>query len=679
VTVTVSGSGGTQTVDVGPGDSETLTGVTDFDSYSISAETTSGGQSVPVEESSVKIDCVETDLEIGVDATCEGGDGTITLSNPNDVNVTVTVSGSGGTQMVEVGPGDSETLTGVSNGTFSLSAATTSGSQSVPVEETSVEIGCDVGPSGTINNIKCSDIGALRVTVDIKNVDSDSFRLRIIYTDGDVDTGRYLFSGLAGPRGDFQGTVGFSKFSLNDKPIQAVQLRTGDTSRTLLDERTGLDLLCVEEEDPDPVFVYSPQNPEPGKTVTFDASNSKDPDGNIASYEWDFQDDGTTDATGETPTHAFSSKGDYTVRLTVTDNDGATADKVRTVNVTSANEPPRVTHIASTVPRVAGSSISFIVYANDPDGTIVKYEWDFGDGSSNVTGENPTHTYSSGGTYTVTVTATDNDGATDSYSTSINVQSNKAPNAKFTFSPQNPEPGKTVTFDASNSKDPDGSIASYTWDWENDGRGGLTYQSPTAKKAFAPAGEYKVTLTVKDKNGKTDSVTKTVKVKQKQNNQKPTADISASSTKLNPGGTVTFDGSGSTDTDGSIQSYEWDFKDGNTATGQSVSHSFSSAGTYQVELTVTDDDGATDSETRKVTVKEDADSDGVVDSKDNCPNTANQGQKDTDADGTGDACDEDADGDGVVDNKDNCPDTPNQNQADTDNDGTGDACDADSG
>jgi PKD repeat protein len=70
----------------------------------------------------------------------------------------------------------------------------------------------------------------------------------------------------------------------------------------------------------------------------------------------------------------------------------------------------------------------------------------------------------------------------------------------------------TVTFDASNSKDPDGSIATYTWDWDNDGTGDVTYQNPTAERAFAPAGEYKVTLTVQDTNGKTDSVTKTVNV-----------------------------------------------------------------------------------------------------------------------------------------------------------------------
>jgi uncharacterized protein (TIGR03382 family) len=79
------------------------------------------------------------------------------------------------------------------------------------------------------------------------------------------------------------------------------------------------------------------------------------------------------------------------------------------------------------------------------------------------------------------------------------------------------------------------------------------------------------------------------------------------------------------------------------------------------------------------TEPKDSDGDGVVDTKDNCPNDKNANQLDTDKDGKGDACDGDDDGDGVADIEDNCPLVANPGQADSDGDGKGDACDAQSG
>ena len=85
-------------------------------------------------------------------------------------------------------------------------------------------------------------------------------------------------------------------------------------------------------------------------------------------------------------------------------------------------------------------------------------------------------------------------------------------------------------------------------------------------------------------------------------NQSPTASFTADPTSGVAPLEVSFNGSNSSDSDGTIVSYVWDFKDGNTGTGQTINHTFSSTGSYNVELTVTDDKGATDSAAKAITI-----------------------------------------------------------------------------
>ena len=194
----------------------------------------------------------------------------------------------------------------------------------------------------------------------------------------------------------------------------------------------------------------------------------------------------------------------------------------------------------------------------------------------------------------------DSASTSDSDSTTITVEDpdqNEDPTASFTASPSSPEAGETVSFDASDSSDADGTIESYEWDFDGDGETDATGEQVT--NAFDAAGDYDVTLTVTD-DGATAQATQTVSVSEVPN-QDPTASISGpSSAQVDE--QVTFDAADSSDADGSIESYEWDFGDGETATGQSVSHTFDSAGDYTVELTVTDDDGATATATQSVSV-----------------------------------------------------------------------------
>ena len=92
------------------------------------------------------------------------------------------------------------------------------------------------------------------------------------------------------------------------------------------------------ESPPTAAFEASPSDPAPGEAVTFDASGSSDPDGDIQSYEWDFTGDGTTDATGRQVSHTFDSEGSYSVTLTVADGSDATADDTASTTVEVTGE-----------------------------------------------------------------------------------------------------------------------------------------------------------------------------------------------------------------------------------------------------------------------------------------------------------------------------------------------------
>jgi PKD repeat protein len=276
------------------------------------------------------------------------------------------------------------------------------------------------------------------------------------------------------------------------------------------------------------------------------------------------------------------------ITVTAIDVGGQTA----TVEVSlNGNSPPTAdfTHTAN------GLQVQFTDASSDSDGSIDAHQWRFGDGATSSQAD-PNHTYAAAGTYTVQLTATDDDGATDTTSKSIAVvPANIPPKADFTFAVDN----LNVQF-SNASNDSDGTLTEHRWDF-GDGAGS---DQTDPNYTYTAAGTYSVSLMVTDDDGATDTTSQSVAVATPANNE-PQADFEFTAAGLR----VTFT-EFCTDTDGMIQNYQWAFGDGNTSSEQNPEHLYESAGDYTVRLTVRDDDGAESFAEKTVSVQIEQEQDG---------------------------------------------------------------------
>ncbi len=260
-------------------------------------------------------------------------------------------------------------------------------------------------------------------------------------------------------------------------------------------------------------------------------------------------------------------------------------------------------------------NILFVASASDPDGDELTYEWDFGDDTT-ASSRTAIHSYDREGFFVATVTVSDGElSASDNIVLSIRSEDgkrgdlNERPVAVIGVSDRFVGSGEIVFLNGLASYDPDGRIVSYEWTLRPDAEYADTEfvfgdsDDPLIGLRLNRRGFHRVDLRVTDDEGATDAEFVLILVSDVfAENERPVADFSADNEDVFAGETVNFDGSGSYDSDGEIVNYNWDFGDGTTGTGINPFHIYNTPGGYEVTLTVTDDDGATDADDLVITV-----------------------------------------------------------------------------
>jgi len=320
------------------------------------------------------------------------------------------------------------------------------------------------------------------------------------------------------------------------------------------------------------------------ETVQF-FSNASDPEGGV-SLSWDFGDG--SESSEKDPLHNYSKAGSYDVRLTVTDEDGASA--ASGLRVLIDDRPPACSIDAGRQSGTIEDEFVFTANASDPDGTISSWSWELGDGATSRS-KQARHTYQRPGNYTVRLTVQD-DAGSEARALAEVIVIDTPPEAKASLSAAQADTFKRVQFIGDRSGDLEGPVT-FQWDF-GDGNGS---NEPSPYHAYSLPGDYNATLTVRDSAGQSSSITlPAVSIR----NRQPKSDFRVFGCfTLN--GTVYFDGTNSSDPEGPV-TYSWDFGDGIRATGAVTEHVFTGAGSYSVNLTVTDTDGDSSILTQTVTV-----------------------------------------------------------------------------
>ena len=343
------------------------------------------------------------------------------------------------------------------------------------------------------------------------------------------------------------------------------------------------------------------------------------------------------------------SQGDHDIRVDYFKTTGN--GQVRATGTKIGVDGPPAAAINSTTEAQVGQPVAFNARSSSvaPGSHIESFVWDFGDGTG-ASGVDVVHIYTAIGDYEVKLTVSDDKGRSDTARHQIKITGDP-------IDPQGPRPvitapdegviGQPVVFDASQSQS-NNPIVSHVWQFGD----GTTANAVSVNKVYHAPGVYNVTLTLTDSQGLQGHTGKQITIKRPETQETPTAAATATLPQQAtetpvPGATdtpapaatdtpvpeatptpeetvpptpvisasvdgqlilpglpvtaqvgqaITFDGSASQSGGSPISSYEWDFGDGNTGTGATVSHAYSNEGSFEVTLTVTDENGLPNTE-----------------------------------------------------------------------------------
>jgi PKD repeat protein len=309
---------------------------------------------------------------------------------------------------------------------------------------------------------------------------------------GGVDTNQKIYPGTTGPYTlatiTVKGVVsGSSAITLSDLTMDD---DSGNAITAVLNTGT---IIVGSYSGPTAAFSATPVSGSAPLAVAFDSSTST---GTIATYQWDFDNDGVIDSTDANPTNTYSALGTYSVKLTVTGPGGSNTLLRNTYITVGDGTVPTVAIVANTT---GGNYPLPVAFTATTTGNVTSYAWNFGDGTHSTLAA-PTHTYTYPATFTVTLTITGPGGSAIDTGTILVTQN--APVAGIVANPTSGTAPLYVQFtDAST-----GTFSTYNWSFGDGTYSDLANPAHT----FTSAGSYIVTHTVSGSAGTSAAATTTI-------------------------------------------------------------------------------------------------------------------------------------------------------------------------
>lgn len=343
-------------------------------------------------------------------------------------------------------------------------------------------------------------------------------------------------------------------------------------------------------------IIAIPDNGAVPLKVQFDASGSVDPESKIVNYEWDLNGDGQfePEMNGKTKVeYTYDKVGTYTVTLRVTSLTGKYGTTAQDI-VAKATDSPEAKIEVQDQPKTFEKGATYIFKggsSTSPNGTIVAYEWNFGDGTPVETSKTVTHKFISENAYKVALTVTDEEGKTGTAAIDVVVGITPGmPQAVITTDPAlsagslvlEGEAPFLVKFNAGASTDSNNDIVDYSWNFTGGEKADAF--GKTTSYLFPKEGNYKAALTVTDAKENVSTTNIGIKV----NPQGMKAVLSASPLSGEVPLIVNFDASASYYPKGTISSFQWNFGDKTAPVlgAAKISHKYTEIGEYTVTVTV---------------------------------------------------------------------------------------------